>query len=124
MEDIKELSCAEFSDFLLRKGFHEDIILTSNKNRICRQDLCVVTMYPLESNSETSENNEAIETALASVPMEEVVFLPEKVGQLLEEFHFLALAKIIQNLVDHNKMIKMARVKGVLVDRSNGIINC
>ena len=49
MEDIKELSCAEFGDFLLRKRFHEkDIVLTFNENRICGQAFCGMTEEDLK----------------------------------------------------------------------------
>ena len=48
MDVIKELSCAEFGDFLLRKGFHEDIVLTFNENRICGQAFCEMTEEDLK----------------------------------------------------------------------------
>ena len=113
-----------------------DVILTVKKEaRFCIRDsdtddddmdsvIHVITVYPLDSNSDTSEDDGVIEMARASIPMAEVVPLPEKVGQLVAGLHFLALAKIMRNLVVSNHIIKTAIVKGILVDKSNGVIHC
>ena len=55
-------------------------------------------MYPLDSSSD-SNDEELIEMACATIPMSEVVCLPEKVGQLVAGLHFIALAKITKNLM-------------------------
>ena len=80
------------------------VILTVKKFKVCIMDndpdddmdsvIHVITMYPLDSNSVTSEDDGVLEMACASIPMAEVVPLPEKVGQLVAELHFIALAKI------------------------------
>lgn len=43
MEKIRELSCADFCDFLLKEGFHEDIVSTFTKNRICGETFFEMT---------------------------------------------------------------------------------
>jgi len=44
--------------------------------------------------------------------------LPEKLGKLIAELHFL---KLIRSLVNRNVN---ARVQGCLIDKQNGIIHC
>ena len=115
-----------------------DMILTVEKpRRICNMDsdtdasddntdcvVEVVTLYPLESNLSSSEDDGVIEMARATIPMVEVLPLPEKVGQLVAELHFIALAKIARNVVKYNHILKIVQVKGTLVDKSNGIVEC
>ena len=88
-----------------------DMILTVKKPEVCviasdydadddmDSIVHVTTIYPLDSNSE-SEDDGLIEIAHACVPMAEIIHLPEKVGQLIAELHFLALAKVARNLVN------------------------
>ena len=112
-----------------------DMVLTVKKTNVSIMDsdtdddnmdsiVHVVTIYPLDSGSNTSEDDGVIEMARATVPMTEVVPLPEKIGQLVAELHFIALAKIARNLVNCNCIMKTVKVKGILVDKSNGIVDC
>ena len=110
-----------------------DMILTVKKPEVCVVDgddaddmdsvVHVTTIYPLDSNSE-SEDDGVIEITRACVPMAEIIRLPKKVGQLIAELHFLALAKVTRNLVNCNHIIKSVGVKGILVDRNNGVVEC
>ena len=38
--------------------------------------------------------------------------------------HFLAAAKVIRNLVDHNLLLSNLTCKGLLIDKSSGLIRC
>jgi len=81
-------------------------------------------MYPLDSSSD-SNDEELIEMARATIPMSEVVCLPEKVGQLVAGLHFIALAKITRNLMSiRDLLLKGVTVKGILVNKVKGIIEC
>ena len=37
MENVKELNCEDFGDFLMKQGFHEDMVSAVTANRICGQ---------------------------------------------------------------------------------------
>lgn len=117
-----------------------DMILTAKKmSRVCVSDsnesndgcddeidsiIQVLTVYPLDNGSDSSEVDSVIEVADVKVPMAKVLPLPEKVGQLVAELHFIALAKIIRNFIKNERFIETVVVKGILVDKSNGIIKC
>lgn len=43
MENIGELNCVDFSDFLVKEGFHEDVVSAFTANRICGQTFIEMT---------------------------------------------------------------------------------
>ena len=40
MSDIRELTCSEFSEYLMREGVHEAVIELFSHNRICGETFC------------------------------------------------------------------------------------
>jgi len=45
---VSEMTCSEFSDFLMEQGFHEDVISTFSNNRICGSTFCDLTEEDLK----------------------------------------------------------------------------
>ena len=37
MDEIEKFNCADFSEFLISEGFHEDVVSAFSSNRICGQ---------------------------------------------------------------------------------------
>ena len=84
----------------------------------------VVTEYQLESNSDSCEEDKVIECARGPIPTTQVNLLPEKAGQLIAELHFIAVAAIVRNLVKGRHLVKFVKVKGIIIDKVNGIFRC
>ena len=45
---ISGITCSEFSDFLMKEGFHEDVISSFSSNRICGASFCALTEEDLK----------------------------------------------------------------------------
>lgn len=46
---VSEMTCNDFTDFLMKEGFHEDIISRSfSSNRICGASFCSLTEEDLK----------------------------------------------------------------------------
>ena len=43
MDEVEGLSCAGFSEFLVREGFHNDIVSAFSSNRVCGQTFVQLT---------------------------------------------------------------------------------
>ena len=79
-----------------------------------------------EDNSD-SENDTTIELTRATIPVNAVTRLPEKLGELMAGLHFLLVAKIVRKVVQKkSRKISISEVaaRGILVDKTNGIIHC
>ena len=45
---VSEMTCNEFTDFLMKEGFHEDVISSFSSNRICGATFCSLTEEDLK----------------------------------------------------------------------------
>lgn len=48
MNDVRQLTCNEFSEYLTREGVHEEIIAKFSDNRICGETFCDLTEEDLK----------------------------------------------------------------------------
>ena len=108
-------------DLIVTSREHVPIDLTvSSGSESCIVDICNDSI----SCADEDEDNEEIENCNTSVPVSHVLRLPEKVGQVIAELHFIAAAKIMRCLVDHDLLLSDVSCRGMLVDKSNGLIDC
>ena len=45
---VLEMSCSEFSEFFIKEGFHEEIILSFSSNTMCGTSFCNLTEEDLK----------------------------------------------------------------------------
>ena len=108
-------------DLMATSRDHSPIDLTvSSDSESSIVDICNDPM----SSADEDEDNEVIENCNTSMLVSHVLHLPEKVGQVIAELHFIAAAKIIRCLVDHDLLLSNVSCRGILVDKSNGLIHC
>jgi len=107
-----------------------DLVITTKKwqvdlNEEDEEDsvIDVVNCYTVESDSDSSDAG-VIEVARASVPVAPVSLIPEKVGQVAAAMHFLSLSKMVRNLIKRKRLLRVVKTKGILLDKSNGAIEC
>jgi len=58
------------------------------------------------------------------IPVIPVSGLPEKIGQVVAELHFVAVAAVVRNLIKKRRLVKSVTTKGILIDKLNGVIRC
>lgn len=48
MDEIEKFNCVDFSEFLIREGFHEDVVCAFSSNRICGQTFLLLNEGDLQ----------------------------------------------------------------------------
>jgi len=87
-------------------------------------DDSIVDVEGIDEDINDSEEDASIEVCRASLTLHDVTRLPEKLGQLIAELHFLLVAKFVRHFHNKRAALPVVRAKGCLIDRLNGIVHC